>query len=93
MEDISRLSIGEEQRSRRSSTYNMVLCTQSMAWKAASNEIPEIKKMLITLNGILSYFAKSGVRSRELNILQSTIILLFAFQKYLKYDEVNSLIN
>ena len=38
----------------------------SLAWKAASKEIPEIKNMLITLSGISSYFAKSGVRCREL---------------------------
>ena len=38
----------------------------SLAWKAASNEIPEIKNMLMTLCGISSYFAKSGVRSGEL---------------------------
>ena len=37
-----------------------------LAWKAASNEIPEIKNMLMTLSGISSYFAKSGVRCREL---------------------------
>ena len=56
-----------------------------MAWKAASNEISQIKKILMTLSGISSYFAKSGVRCRELKILQITITLLFAhFQKYLK---------
>ena len=38
----------------------------SLAWKAANNEIPEIKNMLMTLNGISSYFAKSGVIFREL---------------------------
>ena len=38
----------------------------SLAWKAASNKIPEINNMLMTLNGISSYFAKSVVRCREL---------------------------
>ena len=38
----------------------------SLAWKAASNEIPEIKNTI--LSGISSYFAKSGVRCRELKI-------------------------
>ena len=41
-------------------------CAQksSLAWKAASKEIPEIKNMLITLSGISSYYAKSGVICR-----------------------------
>ena len=30
----------------------------SLAWKAASNEIPEIKNMLVTLSDISSYFVK-----------------------------------
>ena len=34
-------------------------------WKAASNKIPEIKNMLMTLSGISSHFAKSEVRCRE----------------------------
>ena len=38
----------------------------SLAWKAASNEIPEIKNILMPFSGISSYFAKSGVRCREL---------------------------
>ena len=38
----------------------------SLTWKAVSNYIPEITNMLMTLSGILSYFAKSGVRCREL---------------------------
>ena len=38
----------------------------SPEWKAESNEIPDIKNMLMTLSGISSYFTKSGVRCREL---------------------------
>ena len=46
-----------------------ILCCahkSSLAWKAASNTIPEIKNILMTLSGISSHFAKSGVRCREL---------------------------
>ena len=67
----------------------------SLTWKAAINEIPEIKNMRMPFSGMSSYFAKSGVRCRELkNIAEYNFYLLFAdFQKYLKYDGVNSLIN
>ena len=40
--------------------------TSSLEWKAASNKIPEIKNMLMTLSGISSYFAKSRLRCKEL---------------------------
>ena len=46
-----------------------------MAWKAASNEIPEIKNMLMTLSGISSYLVKSGVRCRELNNIAEYFII------------------
>ena len=67
-------------------TYNMILCSQfKSGMKASSNKISEIKKMLMTLSGISPYFAKSGIRYRELKTLQIKITLLFAhFQKYLK---------
>ena len=51
--------IGEVQRARSSFTIWFCAHKSSLAWKAASNEIPEIKNMLMTLNGIVSYFAKS----------------------------------
>ena len=64
MEDISRLK-------KFSQPVALLLtiwyCSHksSLAWKVylaiASNEIPEIKNMLMTLSGISSYFAKSGV--------------------------------
>ena len=38
----------------------------SLAWKEASNEIPEIENMLMTISDISTYFAKSEVRCREL---------------------------
>ena len=41
----------------------------NLAWIVECNEITEIKNMLMTLSGISSYFAKSGVRCREINIL------------------------
>ena len=54
----------------------------SLAWKAASNEIPEIKNMLMTLSGISSYFAKSGVRCRELtNIAEYIDLIVCSFLK------------
>ena len=48
----------------------------------------------MTLNGISSYFAKSGVRFTELkNIAEYNNLIVCSFPKYLKYDGVNSLIN
>ena len=38
----------------------------SLSWKAANNEIPEIKNILMPLSGISSHFAKYGFRCREL---------------------------
>ena len=56
-----------------------------MAWKAASNEIPEIKNMLMTLSCISSYFAKSGVRYRELiNISEYNNLIVCSFPKIFK---------
>ena len=56
--------------------------TSSLAWKAASNEIPAIKNMLMILSGILSYFAKSGVRCRKLkNIAEYNNLIVFSFPK------------
>ena len=66
----------------------------SLVWKAASNKIPVIKNMLMTLSSISSYFSKSGVRCRELKNMHSKKTLLFThLQTYFKYDVVNSLIN
>ena len=54
----------------------------SLAWKAASNKVPEIKNMLMTLNGISSHFAKSGVRCRELkNIAEYNNLIVYSFSK------------
>ena len=54
----------------------------SLVWKATSNEIPEIKNMLMTLSSISSYFAKSGVRCRELkHIAKYKNIIVCSFEK------------
>ena len=54
----------------------------SLAWKLASNKIPEIKNMLMTLSGISSHFAKSGVRCRELkNIAEYNNLIVYSFSK------------
>ena len=54
----------------------------SLAWKAASNKIPEIKNMLMKLSGISSHFAKSGVRCRELkNIAEYNNLIIYSFSK------------
>ena len=54
-------------------------CTHksSTAWKAVSNEIPEIKNMLMKLSDISSYFAKSGVRCRRLKHISEYNNLIF----------------
>ena len=52
----------------------------SMEWKAASNEIPEIKNILMPLSGISSYFAKYGFRCRELkNIAEYNNLIVCSF--------------
>ena len=51
-----------------------------MAWKAASNKIPEIKNMLMTLSGISSYFTKSGVICSELkHISEYNNLIVYSF--------------
>ena len=51
-----------------------------LAWKVASNKIPEIKNMLMTLSGISSHFAKSGVRCRGLkNIAEYNNLIVYSF--------------
>ena len=54
----------------------------SLAWKATSNEITEIKNILMTLSGISSYFAKSGVIFRDLqNIAEYNNHIVCSFPK------------
>ena len=50
----------------------------SLTWKESSNEILEIKNMLMSLSGISIYFAKSGVRCRDFkNIAEYNPYCLF----------------
>ena len=54
----------------------------SLAWKAANNEIPEIKNILMPLSGISSYFAKYGFRCRDLkNIAEYNNLIVYSFPK------------
>ena len=54
----------------------------SLAWKAANNEIPEIKNILMPLSGISSYLAKYGFRCRDLkNIAEYNNLIVYSFPK------------
>ena len=61
MEDISRLKKFSQPVAPLLTTW---CCSHKsiLSCKVASNEIPEIKNMLMILCGISSYFAKSGVK-------------------------------
>ena len=60
----------------------IICCSAHKSSLAASNEIPEIKNILITLSGISSYFAKSEVRCREFkNIAEYNNLIICSFPK------------
>ena len=57
----------------------------SLAWKAASNEIPEIKKYADDIKWYFTYFAKYGVRCRELkHIVEYNNLIVCSFQNIFK---------